>query len=1212
MQVRSISKLKIGRIFLCAAIAVYALSIQTKAEGSENRFSAIANFTDISLWYADENGEPYQKIEKDGTLLEKNAGLALRYDYQITADKMIEADTPYYLEISPHLLPDLPGGIPLEAEMEGEAPVAFGSIYASKTEAKAWIQFTADGSGTVLKKLLTENGMEDFQGYFYLKCGRAKNPPAEEEENRYTMEIEGKELFSFGYQELERSEEKAKIIKGGSLQGKTITWTIDYTPWQNPDSDGPDKITADTAFELRDIIDGTKHSYAAGSIEADGIKVKEYAPGDQVPEDAEIYAVIENTESGTVLNIGGKELCAGNAPAGNPAQPIKITYRTVLNDTLLLPGNEDSLEVANEVMLYAKKEGSFQGTGISGSCKTKVEPHKWIEKAGNTTRVNGNGSYTKWTITFSPPNGFTVPQGSELTLHDQLPEGSTLVKESIEIDKVKAEEDDIKIEGGNQFSVSVNKEVTQPVVITYRTTVPEKKYEDGEDLGKNIAWFTFSYQENPYETLRAEKSVGSGDGSGTSGTAALVKNHGEYQKGSRSIAWTVDINHHKAYLKGGTFTDDLRETTVGSCCNIDGHKKGLELTGGMSGVEVLLDGPATETEKEELASRITLDYTDQVLTVTVGDIGFTKITLRYTTNVCDPCIYANNTDNKTFKNEISTDDMLIGKDSIQGQERHASGVSTVDVSATVLTKQPPVYDYGRGVMRWTVEVNAAGLPMRDVRLTDALPAGLTYADGDGTFQSGADSTFQTDPHLPDASLTASDAGKNLTIDLGDINTKTLVLFETKVDPMSAGFNSDMDVVIENTAAMNGRIDDGTANGVVFEEVRAGVRHSFANHGLVKSSETNNREEWIDYKVLINPYGLSLPQTFSLVDTLDRRLQLSEDIPLRAYKATVSGTSDNEGQKPDYEIKENEPALKVDGYDYDPETNSYAIKLRLPEKSPEAPEPEKSAYVLTYRADIIERQSGGYGNSVRFEGGAVKLGGLKQNSAQVNGGGGGGGGVLSRKAVIAVTHTDSITGQPLSGVTYTLYEWDTVNNRRMKAVARGVTDAQGKVSFKVKPGAVYELVQTGGIPGYNDVPEWDQLPDDGVLQGGAGLLVTAGAAGFERKLELANKKGESTGPSGSGDTDHTGNTGDGGSGGEGSKPDSAENSENSGSAENGANPEKTEVRHAGIAVNSPKTGDSNPEEAFRLLFLGIAAGITAVFLFRTGKKNEGKQLWMGKR
>ena len=739
----------------------------------------------------------------------------------------------------------------------------------------------------------------------------------------------------------------------------------------------------------------------------------------------------------------------------------------------------------------------------------------WIEKSGKTTRhPDGTGSTTDWTVTFYP-NGFVFTDDNELTLHDQLPAGSTLKADTVKKDGIAVPVNETE---NNSFTVPAGGAKDKPVVITYQTTVPEEMYDGGISLGDNTAWFTFRYQDKNYETPEAVTPVGSGDGSGTSGTATLVKENGGYHADSRSIDWTVKINPHKAYLKSGTFTDDLGD--AGGSCGTLGHTGGLKLVNDNAGdVRVLIDGAEPVGTDKDL---VKLEYDRQILTITVGEIGARTITLAYTTRVCDPCIFAGNTVEERFVNRIAATDMVIGKNS--AEKRSASAQSPVDVSADVLTKRAPVYDYASGIMKWTLEVDGAGLSMTDVVLTDTLPAGLTCVED----------SFRTDPEIPGATLTAS--GQDLTFDLGDVNIKTLVMFDTKVDPEKAGFNSDGDVKIENIARMKGKAD-----GVAFLEVSHKVEQKFVNHGLLKSSKTDNKNEWIEYEVLINPFGLSMPETPALVDTLDKRLQIDEDT-LRFYKANLSGTSGNSGQKPAYTKIGSGEALKI--ADCDPAANSFTVYLPISAGS-------RDAYVLSYRADIVERQAGGYGNSVRFEGGSVRLGGMKQNSAPVSGGGGGGGGgVASRRVGIIVTQTDSKTNRPLAGVAYTLYRWDKDNNRRGLPVAQGITDDQGRVTFQVKPGAVYELVQTGSAPGYDDVPGWEALPE-GITESGGGLLITAGAAGSERKLELTNEVDKEENPDGSGGTgDSGGSDGTEGSGNPGSSVGSGGtgDSSSSGSAE----------------------------------------------------------------
>ena len=139
-------------------------------------------------------------------------------------------------------------------------------------------------------------------------------------------------------------------------------------------------------------------------------------------------------------------------------------------------------------------------------------------------------------------------------------------------------------------------------------------------------------------------------------------------------------------------------------------------------------------------------------------------------------------------------------------------------------------------------------------------------------------------------LPISDGG--LAVNLGEVNGKTTVAFDTEVDPEI--FNNDSgSVTVSNTISMTGRAD-----GIEFEEVSHTVAKSFTNHGLVKSSMPQPDKELISYEVLVNPFGLRLPKDSALVDTLDKRLQIDLDT-LRFYKAEVSGTSDRAMQKPDY-------------------------------------------------------------------------------------------------------------------------------------------------------------------------------------------------------------------------------------------------------------------------------------------------------------------------
>lgn len=1055
---------RLAALFLCLCILAGFLPALAAASDESGKFTDIASIQNITLHYAEKDGTPGDVVQ-DNALLEANMDLVLRYAYEITEEqcKEITAGTPYYLEISPHLeLPDLKNGSALTIESESGTE-QFGMIYADGRE--AWVTFDAgkDGSGTVLSEL---GGIEN--AYFYLDCGRADAPPAGEpplegHSNLYAMKFETGEQIHFGYAENEPITAKAQINKDGDLKDKTITWSIDYTPWQNPAED--DGVTMDTPFELRDTIDTTLHDYIDRSAKVNGASVPVYSSRDTIPADAETYLITVENGTGTDLIFGGTKFDAVEATKGDPAEPLEITYQTSIKDDLLLPGKGSGKEITNAAELFAGENGIFHDMKISGRKTVAVPQPLWMKKEGKTTRhTDGTGSTTDWTVTFYP-NGFTfAAETDNLTLHDQLPRGSTLVKDSVYVGNTKV---NAVPDTQNAFAVSPIQADGKSVTITYQTHVPEEMYDSGISLGSNTAWFTFQQKGEEYTTPSVNTPVGSGDGSGKPGTSTLVKTNNGYNPANRTIEWTVNINPHKAYLKSGTFIDDL--SAVGGVCTVSGHKSGLELADGIDGVSVLIDGgQLTEDEKKMLVA-----YDNQKITIQAGEIGAKTITLNYTTKVCDPCIFANNTAKTPFKNIISTENMVIGRNS--NTESSVSADSTADVSAAVLSKKPPVYDYVNGVMKWEVEVDAAGLPMEDVVLTDSLPDGLSFMDG----------SFRTIPEIEGATAQAS--GQELEITLGTVTEKTSIFFDTKAAPEILGFGGGEPVIVENSIRMQ-----GSADGVIFAEVSHSVQQNFANHGLVKQSAVDNKQELIQYEVLVNPFGLALPGNPSLVDTLDKRLQLDMDT-LRFYKAELSGTTANKDQKPGYmKTGEGQP-LKVAGFD--PAENSFSVVLPIEAGS-------RDAYVLAYTADMLQKQPGGYGNSVRFDGGDVLLGGSKQNSATVGGGGGGGGGIAARKASIAVAKKDSETGNPLAGVTFTLYQWDTEKNARGIPFAQGETDGQGMLMFRVSPGAAYELAETGSIPGYGSELGWTELPE-GAKATDDGIFITAGAAKSELKLELTN-------------------------------------------------------------------------------------------------------------
>ena len=323
------SGVRLAALLLCLSMLMGFLPALASAADDEEKLSSIVTFDSITLHYAGAGGQPEAAAIQDGALIGRDKQLALRYTYAITEEQcnQITAGTKYYLEVSPHLvLPNLESGSPLTVTTEDGTQERFGSIYADGSS--AWVIFDAksDGSDTVLSDYGELNN-----AFFYLNCNRADQVPTGESpiegnSNLYAMKFENNEQITFGYAENEPVTAKAQINKDGKLQDKTITWTINYTPWQNPAASDP--VTLETPFELRDTIDTGLHSYVDGSVKIDGSSVTTYTSRDDIPSGAETYVLVETPENGinTVLTFGGTKFNAGQATKGNPATSLTITY----------------------------------------------------------------------------------------------------------------------------------------------------------------------------------------------------------------------------------------------------------------------------------------------------------------------------------------------------------------------------------------------------------------------------------------------------------------------------------------------------------------------------------------------------------------------------------------------------------------------------------------------------------------------------------------------------------------------------------------------------------------------------------------------------------------------------------------------------------------------------------------------------------------------
>ena len=1085
-------KTRLGSLLLCGVLLCSLLPLSAFAADG-GKLEDIAEITQVDL-YEGTTPDAKKKVTGENYLIKNASQMLLYYGFDIINDQAaIKADTPYAVPIPKGLKITGTGIEDLELKYEDGTTSPFATLN--------WD--TSGASLTFAQKFIDSSDHEVTGTHFYFGCEfiKAEASPVTGVNNRYKIELTSTSTVTVGLDADEIREQAAKLEKTvtqDSVNPNLLNWTITYTPYKN---------TEKTGFEIRDTLgEGMSPAFLDDDGNVASGKVTVERDGAEISGAAIAYD--SATRTLTISDMGEDNT--------NWDKPITITYQTNIDTALSLPtpnskaATSQGGKLTNRAVLWGMESagGELKSLDIKGTATYTLDKTTYLSK--KVEKVGDDGRLLRWTVTVDRG---AILAGTTITLTDKLPDSLELVTADSAPAKqptLNGNPQSLTVDATTKsFSLMLNDSsfVSGKAILVYDTKVKEAFYETGGNLGTNTAELDFTIDSKKYYPT---VTVGVGKGAGVS-TAPLTKvNQGfdgkkeGYLRSARSSQWTVTINPNKAELSNATLTDDFGSIGQDIPCQGTGHTSGSslnweEITGYWGGdIRVKFDGKYSgEVTIQEAdwtgntcsivvgvsggveigtgTSLLTLTENNGKLEFKVGDVGNTSIAITYVTKLNDPCAFAGNiTQHKRVANTV-TGSMKLGSQELSGLKPNA----TADVSSPILKKETPIYDYASGQIQWKVTVNESGMPLGDVVLTDTLAAGLTYVDG----------SLQVNGAAPATSVTAAQTGQLLTINLGVISAKTTVTFRTSIDPDTLGFGKATKVSLSNSMEMRGK-----AFGADFDSVSSDVNQTISNHGLNKSGKLNKDNEQIEYSVTINPFHVPLTDAF-VTDTLPAGLRLDSDT-VKLYQATLGGNTGNDGTGAPTAAKGTEV---TEGWSFTTNAADNSFTVKLPNGT--------DAYVLTYAADILDmttKQS--YSNKIAFNtgAGASIMGGEKQNSVAAGGGGGGGGGVASSKKGSLTLTKQGENGAPLSGVTFTLYLWDTAAKERGMAFSQGVTDSAGELIFKaLKLGKSYELVETtptGYQSGYTLV---ESLPSGVTKNADGNLVIAPTAAAKQIELTLKN-------------------------------------------------------------------------------------------------------------
>ncbi|MDR2712263.1 MAG: hypothetical protein LBB91_04010, partial [Clostridiales bacterium] len=788
-----------------------------------------------------------------------------------------------------------------------------------------------------------------------------------------------------------------EIEKAGSYANNVFTWEITYIPGAE-DTDYP--------IRLVDTFDNSRHVLIPGSL-----------------------TIIRDEQLLTpdVAHLAGESSISYEIAAFNPA-PITISYQTRLADGELeggrlnldtLAGNTASLLDSNELNIVDP---------VTETVIVKADVKNWTYK-----HASQSGRQINWVIEF-----YTLGRSLEnLVLIDNLPEGLILNPLTVVVTGIGGaappfaviprEDGVLEVEIEGPYSAGGYR-------VTYSTTIDPNHFDiSSAPSFTNHAEFQFDWQRYDIDgTAQAGTPAMRPDSYTLTPNVRVVAKSGSYNSRTNEITWTVTVNPYNVDVLYGTITDDLT-----------GY--GLTYAGGFSGPG---DGSITLDD---------VSGDNKTLTLSVGDIGTATRTFSFRTTIDDPAYFATNHDGRYRYNNAA----FVGYVYMTDEEREepeeeledepvlpepnvsTSYTGSVWFTSRVIEKEGLAYNYNNHRATWRVIINHNRMRMTGVVLTDLVATGQTFVPG-------SVSIVENSVPLDLESLDITYGGGMLTIEIPELNDRTVITYDTLVDPdLIPAFRTDDEVTISNSAHL--------AQDVYPAGVTEAASIDISNIIVSKTGTFDPDNKLVSYVANINPNELTNVDAV-LSDMIPPGLQL-DVMSIVLMDATV----DADGVFSELGVR----------YTYDDPAFSYTpggFVLDLPDG------PHR--FILKYDCYITNINLRPYINNLALS----ERTGIEEEVEVEIVVPPSGGGVSSKKVKLNVIKVDSLRpGVMLGsvddavGVDFELYQKIGASNI---LIMEGTTNLEGEVSFyPLSQYGIYVLRETRGLPGYDPATISSETTDD---------------------------------------------------------------------------------------------------------------------------------------
>ncbi|MCG5102781.1 Cna B-type domain-containing protein [Oceanobacillus alkalisoli] len=479
-------------------------------------------------------------------------------------------------------------------------------------------------------------------------------------------------------------------------------------------------------------------------------------------------------------------------------------------------------------------------------------------KGGQAIQKNGqpvNGNFNTEEIEWSVIVNTTREALENAVVTDPILDGQKLILDSIDVKEVEVNlEGHVEevLDGDVSFTDNSSEEelnlhfgdTDKAYQITFRTKMTEEE--------KDKEGWT-EYSNTAFLNSDGKDEAQSGASVSVQRPESLTKTASDFNKGDRSVEWTVNANFTEKELSAGSEIVDEFTFTIGDKDRSDA----FEIT--LADIDIQQvdsfgdNGAVGKTSDAKDLFDITIE--GNKVTYKLKDASNKAFIIKYKTTAKEGA-YIN--DDGTISNTVGID----GK----------TATSSQGVGQQVGVKTNSGINYEDKTIDWTITVNADRQELRNFVLTD---------DFSDTGQKLVDGSIKVDPGVSEDAIVPNEDGEGFVINFGDINEPYTITYQTE-------FTYDFGGTDEKPSFRNGvHVSYTTTDGVDYDlEFGDNVNpNEETRSNGAKNSSVNNKTKEITWMIDINYNQLTLDDAKLIDEIADNQSLVDGSVAI--YPTTIS-------------------------------------------------------------------------------------------------------------------------------------------------------------------------------------------------------------------------------------------------------------------------------------------------------------------------------------